>query len=63
MGKKTDRQDGLVEYGFDDAEKCNRDPSERRAGWQKPQRDDGYRHGQVDRHLTDDPEDFVPGWA
>jgi len=26
--------------------------------------DQAYRHGQVDRVLTDDPEDvFVPGWA
>lgn len=26
--------------------------------------DDGYRTGQVNRRLTDDPEDvFVPGWA
>lgn len=26
--------------------------------------DAGYRHGQVYRHLTDDPDDkFVPGWA
>lgn len=26
--------------------------------------DQAYRHGQVDRVLTDDPEDvYVPGWA
>ncbi|SEE52868.1 hypothetical protein [Bradyrhizobium lablabi] len=60
MGDEADAdwQDGLVEWGFEDA----RAGRERRPKWLGRGRDDGYRHGQVKRVLTDDPEDVSKPW-
>lgn len=60
MGDEADAdwQDGLVEWGFEDA----RADRERRPKWLGKPRADAYRHGQVKRVLTDDPEDVSKPW-
>lgn len=60
MGDEADAdwQDGLVEWGFEDARKSR----EHQPKWKGRPRDDGYRHGQVKRVLTDDPDDVSKPW-